>query len=259
MGKPVVIIGIGVLFAAIAGFMTLGFLKGQSGDTEVAARGTVPVVVAGDTISRGQLVEAELVKTIEWPIDSVPDGAFNSIEQVVGQLARSAIYVDDLLTQAKFLDTKAPSVLSMLIPKGRRAISIKVNEVTGISGFVAPGSRVDLLLTVAADGDLGMPSKTRIVLQDTEVLAIAQSIEQRDSRPIVVNTVTLNVSPREAETLTLASNEGSLHLVLRNDRDDATVASRGTTLEEIIGGKITTGPGVGVELIRGMERLDVRF
>ncbi len=256
MSKPVVVIGVGVLFAAIAGFMTLGFLKGQIGSSDQASVATVELVVANETISRGQVVEEGLIKLVPWPSGSVPEGAFLTREEAVGKLARSEIYADDVLTQAKFLDTKSPSVLSMLVPAGRRAISIKVNEVTGISGFVAPGSHVDLLLTVVGDNE--NPTKTRIVLQDTEVLAIAQSIEQRDSRPVVVNTVTLNVTPREAETLTLASNEGALHLVLRNDRDQERVTSFGTTIREVLGGR-TVGVAPSVELIRGVDRTEIPY
>ena len=216
----------------------------------------VSVVVAADTISRGQVVEEDSIKVVEWPADSVPEGAFVSLEHALGKLARAEIFADDVLTQAKFLDTKAPSVLSMLIPSGRRAISVKVNEVTGISGFVAPGSHVDVLLTVPAEDET--PARTRVILQDTEVLAIAQSIENRDSRPVVVNTVTLNVTPRQAEVVTLATNEGSLHLVMRNDRDDASVWSGGTSLFEVMGG-VSSRAGAAVELIIGTERTNATF
>jgi pilus assembly protein CpaB len=257
MGKPVVIIGVGVVFAAVAGFMTLSYLKNQKAEQIHVAVEKVSVVVAADTISRGQVVDQDVVKMVEWPADSVPDGAFVSLENALGKLARSEIFVDDVLTQAKFLDTKAPSVLSMLIPSGRRAISIKVNEVTGISGFVAPGSHVDILLTVPAEDE--SPARTRVILQDTEVLAIAQSIENRDSRPVIVNTVTLNVSPRQAEVVTLATNEGHLHLVLRNDRDYDKVWSGGTSIYEVMGGVTSTHIGAAVELIRGVERTNATF
>lgn len=257
MGKPVVIIGIGVVFAAVAGFMTLGYLKNQQAEPVKVEVAKISVAVAADTISRGQIVEKDHVKLVRWPADSVPEGAFTSVEAAVGKLARAEIFGNDVLTNAKFLDTKAPSVLSMLIPAGRRAISIKVNEVTGISGFVAPGSHVDVLLTVAAEDD--EPARTRVILQDTEVLAIAQSIENRDSRPVVVNTVTLNVSPRQAEVVTLATNQGSLHLVMRNDRDDRTVWSGGTSIFEVMGGETAKRVGSVVELIRGVERTHANF
>jgi pilus assembly protein CpaB len=257
MRRPVVIIGIGVVFAAVAGFMTLGFLRRQASVPEQASIETRAVVVALATIGRGEAVEPTDVKVVDWPAESAPTGSYGTIEDVIGKLARTEIYQNDPLTSAKFLETKSRSILSVFIPAGRRAMSIKVNEVTGISGFVAPGSHVDVLLSVS--GSQEEPARTRIVLEDTEVLAIAQSIEQLDSRPVVVNTVTLNVSPQEAETLTLASNEGSLHLALRNDGDEKRVYSRGTTIDQVIGLAVGTGNGPSVELIRGLERVNLTF
>jgi pilus assembly protein CpaB len=256
MGKPLIPIALGLVFAGVAAFMTLGYLKGQD-DTEVQVKTTQSVIVATSEIGRGDIVELEHLKSIEWPIDTVPEGAFFNKEQAVGQLARHRIYANDPLTQQKLLDTKSPSVLSLLIPAGHRAISIKVNEVTGISGFVAPGSHVDVLLSVSGNRE-DDPPRTRTVLQDTEVLAIAQAIEQKDNKPVVVNTVTLNVTPRDAERLTLASHEGALQLVMRNDRDSARVYSAGVALDHIIGNALP-GDGTSVELIRGVQRVNVAF
>jgi pilus assembly protein CpaB len=256
MGKPIIPIALGLIFAGVAAFMTLGYLKGQDEPKKVA-KTTQSVVVATEEIARGEIVTVEDVKTIEWPIDSVPQDAFLNTEQAVGQLARFRIYPNDLLTQNKLLDTKSPSVLSLLIPQGRRAMTIKVNEVTGIAGFIAPGSHVDVLMSVSGRKD-EEPARTRTVLQDIEVLAIAQNIEQKDNKPVVVNTVTLNVTPRDAERLTLASHEGSLQLAMRNDRDVATVYSAGVSLDHIIGTAVP-GDGRSVELIRGVQRVNVSF
>ena len=256
MGKPIIPIALGLVFAGIAAFMTLGYLRGQD-EPEDVAKTTQAVVVATSEIGRGEVVSLEHVKTIEWPIDTIPEGSFLNTEQAIGQLARHRIYPNDPLTQQKLLDSSSPSVLALLIPAGRRAISIKVNEVTGISGFIAPGSHVDVLLSVSGRKDED-PARTRTVLQDTEVLAIAQSIEQKDNKPVVVNTVTLNVTPRDAERLTLASNEGSLHMVMRNDRDATKVYSAGVALDHLIGGA-TPGDGRSVELIRGVQRVNVAF
>ena len=256
MGKPIIPIVLGLVFAGFAAFLTLGYLKGQNEPKHVA-KTTQSVVVATGEIARGEIVGAEHVKTIQWPIDSVPPDAFLNTEQAIGQLARFRIYPNDLLTQQKLLDTKSPSVLSLLIPQGRRAMSIKVNEVTGISGFIAPGSHVDVMMSVSGNKD-EEPPRTRTVLQDIEVLAIAQNIEQKDNKPIVVNTVTLNVTPRDAERLTLASHEGALQLSMRNDRDVATVYSAGVSLDHIIGNTVP-GDGHSVELIRGVQRVNVSF
>lgn len=256
MGKPIIPIALGLVFAGIAAFMTLGYLKGQD-EPENVAKTTQSVVVATSEIGRGEVVTLEQVKLIEWPIETVPEGSFLNKEQAIGQLARNRIYPNDPLTQQKLLDSNSPSVLAMLIPAGRRAISVKVNEVTGISGFIAPGSHVDVLLSVSGGKD-EEPARTRTVLQDTEVLAIAQNIEQKDNKPVVVSTVTLNVTPRDAERLTLASHEGSLQMVMRNDRDTTKVYSAGIALDHLIGTAIP-GDGTSVELIRGVQRVSVSF
>jgi pilus assembly protein CpaB len=252
MGKPLIPITLGIVFAAVAAFMTLGYLKQASTKPAAPQLETQTVVVATGPILRGETVSAEKVKVIAWPKTSAPSGAYSSLEQTVGMVARASIFENDPITESKVVDANSKSVLSMLIPDGRRAIAIKVNEVTGIAGFVAPSSRVDILVTVPEKDD--DPARTRIVLQDIEVLAIAQAVEQRENKPVVVNTVTLNVLPAEAEALTLAANEGSLQLTMRNDRDQARVYTAGISLDHLVG---TASPGNGgaqVELIRGVTR-----
>lgn len=252
MGKPLIPITLGIVFAAVAAFMTLGYLKQASTKPAAPQLETQTVVVASGPILRGEAVSADRVKVIAWPKSSVPLGAYTSIEPTIGMVARASIFENDPLTEAKVVDANSKSVLSMLIPDGRRAIAIKVNEVTGIAGFVAPSNRVDILVTVPEKND--DPARTRIVLQDIEVLAIAQAVEQRDNKPVVVNTVTLNVLPAEAEALTLAANEGSLQLTMRNDRDQARVYTAGISLDNLVGTANSGNGGAQVELIRGVSR-----
>jgi pilus assembly protein CpaB len=252
MGKPLIPITLGIVFAAVAAFMTLGYLKQASTKPAAPQLETQAVVIATGPILRGETVSAEKVKVIAWPKTSAPAGAYSSLEQTIGMVARASIFENDPITEHKVVDSDSKSVLSMLIPDGRRAIAIKVNEVTGIAGFVAPSSRIDVLVTVPEKDD--DPARTRIVLQDIEVLAVAQAVEQRENKPVVVNTVTLNVLPAEAEALTLAANEGSLQLTMRNDRDQARVYTAGISLDHLVG---TANPGNGgaqVELIRGVNR-----
>lgn len=253
MSKPLIPITLGLVFAAIAAFMTLGYLKGASTVvTEEVGIETRMVTVATSAIARGAIIEADQIKLVEWPSESVPEGAFFAAEDAIGKVARTSIYANDPVTRQKLLETNSRSALSVLIPNGRRAMSIKVNEVTGISGFVSPGSRVDVLLSLP--GNEEEVARTRTVLQDIEVLAIAQTVEQRDNRPTVVNTVTLSVRPRDAEALTLAANEGSLHLSLRNDKDSANVYSVGTSIDQLIGVKGVGPSGPKIEVLRGAER-----
>jgi len=257
MGKPLVPIVLGIVFAAIAAFMTLGYLKNASQAPVEVGMATAEVVVSTKDIERGEVLSMEHIKLVEWPQSAVPEGVYGTLEETVGQIARVPIYANDPITATKVIDSRSRSILSMLIPPGRRAMSVKVNEVTGISGFIAPGSRIDVLLSVGGHGE--EDPRTRIVLQDIEVLAIAQNVEQRDNKPTVVSTVTLNLRPREAEALTLAGNEGSLQLVLRNDKDQGRIHTTGVSLEQVIGGTSVTGSGPQVELIRGVERQMMTF
>jgi pilus assembly protein CpaB len=251
MGKPLIPITLGVVFAAVAAFMTLGYLKQASNQPAAPVFETQTVVVATTAIKRGDTVSTEAVKLVAWPKGSVPGGSFQSLDQAVGTVARTSIFENDPITTAKVVDANSKSILAMLIPDGRRAIAIKVNEVTGIAGFIAPSSRVDVLVTVPEKDE--KPARSRIVLQDVEVLAIAQAVEQRENKAVVVNTVTLNVLPNEAEAITLAANEGSLQLTLRNDKDQARVYTAGVSLDRLIGGG-PAGDGSQVELIRGVSR-----
>lgn len=257
MNQPKVIIAAGILLATIAGFMTMSHLRGLSKQEIVDGPATRRIVVAAQALKRGQAVEIDAVKLVEWPEEAVPEGSFNSIEGVVGQLARSEIFANDVLTDAKFLDTAAPSALSGLIPDGRRAITIKVNEVTGIAGFVAPGSHVDVLLSLPKEDEI--PPRTRTIVQDVEVLAIAQSIDNTSGQARVVPTVTLNVTPRQAETIALSAHEGSMHLVMRNDRDSRTEWSGGASMAQVMGTGTALGSGAVVELIRGVEKVAINF
>jgi len=257
MGKPLVPIALGIVFAAIAAFMTLGYLKNASQAPVEIGMATESVVVSTQDIDRGEVLNLEHIKVIDWPKSAVPQNVYGSIEEAVGQIARVPIYANDPITHSKVIDSGSRSILSMLIPPGRRAMSIKVNEVTGIAGFIAPGSRIDVLLSIGGHGD--DDPRTRIVLQDIEVLAIAQNVEQRDSKPTVVSTVTLNLRPRESEALTLAGNEGSLQLVLRNDKDQGRIHTTGVSLEQVMGGNSVTGAGPQVELIRGVDREMLTF
>jgi len=253
MSRPVVLIVVGLLFAGFAGFMTFSYLSGQADGVADKKIDYQEVVVAAADISRGDLIEADHVKVVDWPAHAVPENAITDSSQVVGKVARIGLIANEPITDAKLAKNKSSSLLSMLVPEGRRAISLKVNEVTGISGFVAPGSRVDVLMAVRQHDK--EPAKSKIILQGVEVLAIDQSIEQIDNKPVTVNTVTLDLTPAQAEVLTLAANEGSLHLSLRNDKDKAMVYTGGHTLPEI-----TSVYGNGrVEVIRGHDVKQVSF
>jgi len=247
MARPFVLVVAGVLFAALAGLMTFSWLDGQTGSLDAPVLQHRSVVVAAQTVGRGELVEPGHLKVVDWPAHAVPEGTYHDPGKLVGKVARVTIMANEPVTDARLSRNRSTSLLSMLVQPGRRAISVRVNEVTGISGFVAPNSRVDVLVTIGRREKL--EARSKVILQDVRVLAIDQEVEQVDNKPVTVKTVTLDVTPRQAEILALAVHEGSLYFVLRNDKDGDGVATSGKTVSEVLGG--SSGNRHTVEVIRG--------
>jgi pilus assembly protein CpaB len=192
------------------------------------------VVVATRPLGVGSTLGRDSVKLRGVPESLFPAGAFSRVEEVLDRPVISAIQADEPVVEARLAVKGSGLGLGPLIPPGMRAISVRVNDVVGVAGFVLPGMRVDVLVT-------GKPlnradTETQTVLQNITVLSAGQNI-QTDGKnlPIVAPVVTLLVSPAEAEALTLANIEGRIQLVLRNSTDRATVATRGRRLHELYG------------------------
>jgi pilus assembly protein CpaB len=227
-----------------------------------AAAPATQVVVAADDIPVGTTLAAEHLRTVAWPADAVPAGAPTRPDAVIGWVARASLVRNEPLIPEKLADPNARGVLPLVIPPGMRAASVRVNEVTGISGFVTPGSKVDIIAVVEAKGEAG-GREAFTLLEDVEVLAIAQTMDHKDTKPTLVNTVTLLVSSAQAERLTLAAAEGTLQLALRNFQDRSPGRAPGITVADLVGAPAppTAVPSVAaqVELLRGPERVVQRF
>lgn len=176
------------------------------------------VVVAKDSLGFGDRITAERVELLEWASDRIPDGAFTTIEGLVGaseddaRYALSSMEPGELILPGKITTPGQRAKLSTAITPGMRAISIRVNDVLGVAGFVLPGDRVDVMLT----RDEGNGPFVDILLQGVRVVAIDQTADDRTDQPSVVRTVTFEVTTDEAQKLTLAANIGTLSLALRN-------------------------------------------
>lgn len=234
MKRPIVFVmlaGMGALLAAIVVFSAI---KKRESEVQRAMAHTVEIVVAANDISLGTKIETGEVKLARWSRDSLPQGAFTDPQAVAGSFARSAFLANEPIVANKLFSGEAASgVMPLLIPAGMRAMSVQVDEVSDIAGFVTPHSRVDVLVAVAGTGP-GEPSFSRIVLQNIEVLAVAQEIEHAKDEPQVVKVVTLLVTPADAEKLTLASREGMLRLAMRNYGDAKIVATSGIGLTDLL-------------------------
>ncbi|MFQ5896023.1 MAG: Flp pilus assembly protein CpaB, partial [Nitrospinota bacterium] len=196
------------------------------------------VLVARKNVAEGVRLSRADLEVAEWPKASVPPGALRKVEEAIGQVAIQPLVKGEPLFPKKLsLETRPKAKgqsLVTLIPPGKRAMSIKVDEVIGVSGFVLPESRVDVLVTWEG---AGRREESRIILQNIRVLAVGQQIEVREEKPVRVSVVTLEVTPEEAERLTLASTQGKVLLALRGLRDGTTVTSRGVSKRTLIRGR----------------------
>lgn len=176
------------------------------------------VVVATVEIPFGQMIEAQQVAIVRMPKDAVPDDAFDSNEKVVGKIATFALLRGDMLRSARLAEHLGGSTLASLIAPDKRAISVRVDDVVGVGGFLLPGNRVDVLATRQSNGGSN-DAESRTILQDLRVLAVDQTAGTDKTQPVVVRAVTLEMSAKEAEVLVKAQSEGRLQLALRNPLD----------------------------------------
>jgi pilus assembly protein CpaB len=243
------------LIAAFLVFRWVGLGNSQSGPA---------VVIASNNIQPGSALDPALLKTVPWPGGVVPPESFADPQKLTGRIARQQIISGEPILESKLAPQDSRGGLSSTIQPGKRAITVRVNDVVGVAGFALPGSFVDILLS-ARDGG-GQPF-SKVVLSRVKVLAVAQETASDPNKPKVVNAVTLELTPEESEQLDLARTIGSLSLVLRNELDQADARSGGTRLSDIIGGAGSRGPqdaspagaprsAAGVEEIRGVKRAE---
>jgi len=193
-----------------------------------------PVVVAAQPLAPGAPLTAEAVKIARLPEHLFPRGGFSRVEDVVGRPVISSIQPDEPVVEARIASRGSGFGVAPMIPAGMRAMAVRVNDVAGVAGFVLPGMRVDVLVTGRPPG--ADDTITTTVLQNVLVLSAGQTTEaDARSQSIIVAVVTLLVTPTQAESLTLASSEGRIQLVLRNSGDQQLIATQGRQLRELYG------------------------
>jgi pilus assembly protein CpaB len=193
--------------------------------------GSNKIMVASTDVNLGQRLTPEMLKQIEWPADSLPRGALRDGSQLVGRVLKSSVLRDEPLSQAKLAPAGTLGGLSALIAEGKRAITVRVNDVVGVAGFALPGNFVDIIVNTQSNDS----AISKIVLERILVLAVAQEVGRDETKPRVVNAVTLEVTPTQAENLDLARSVGSLSLVLRNQVDPRPGTTEGATKGTLLG------------------------
>jgi pilus assembly protein CpaB len=198
---------------------------------------TVPVAVAAADISAGERLAVGMLKLVDWPQGSLPAGSFSQIEPLASRVARMPLARGEPVLEARLAPPGATLGLSALVAEGRRAMTVRVNDVIGVAGFALPGNYVDIL--VSTQDELQAPGErarsiSKLVLERILVLAVAQEASASDAKPRVVNAVTLEVTPQQAELLDLARSVGQLSLVLRNQVDTAPARTGGATKRSLL-------------------------
>lgn len=181
---------------------------------------TKKVVVANSDLSLGTELKPDDLKTLDWPAGAVPEGSFEDASALVGRGMIASVVRNEPILPGKLASKEAGAGLPPIIPAGKRAVSVRVNEVIGVAGYVLPGTRVDVVATHSPNGR-SEDTMSKVVLSNVEVLTAGTRLEQdnKDGKPMQVTVVTLLVTPDESERLTLSSTEGKIHLALRNPLD----------------------------------------
>ena len=234
MRRPIIFVVLAGLGAVLAAIVVFSALRNRESEVQRAMAHTVEIAVAARDIPIGTKLPPDAVKLVRWSRDDVPQGAFTDLHALAGSFAKSEFLANEPIVASElYTSEKSAGVMPLLIPAGMRAMSVPVDEVADIAGFVAPHTHVDILVAISGSGPADS-SFSRIVLQNIEVVAVAQEIEHVKDEPEVVKVVTLLVTPTDAEKLTLASREGTLRLAMRNYGDNKIITTSGIAMGQLM-------------------------
>lgn len=235
-------------FIVLAGALMFGVLAAVSvskylSSAQAYTKNLNRVAVAKEAIPLGSKIIAEQITVVQFPKESTPDGAFDSPEKLVGRVAVVNIAAREPVTESRLAPEGTAAGLSAVIPEGYRAMTVKVDDAAGISGFIMPGTLVDVVVTIDPREGSGMQDPvSKIVLQNIKVLANGQNIDKPENEREAnsVKAVTLQVTPEQAEKLALASTEGKLQLVMRNQIDQGDEQTPGINKRSLLNGEFAT-------------------
>lgn len=243
----IIVTAAALIFAGIATWAIYDYLQKPGVIPTVEMQN---IVVAVAEIPIGSTIDAAQVKTSNWPKASVPPGALLVSEQAVGRVVLERVLPGEPILEARLIPKDGvPGILTYKIPKGNRAMTVAVDQVAGVAGFITPGNKVDVVLTTTPPGAQQSISKIIPNLQNLLILAIGQIIEQqKDGKPVIVPTVTMDVTPEQAEQLAVASTQGKLQLILRRAGDVEFTRTAGATVTRVMAGIQPSEAAVGKKM-----------
>jgi pilus assembly protein CpaB len=270
-------LGGGLAISLIMGLLAGGFVFAQFKKlAQAKSMPTIQVVVSSRPIPLGTRLQSSDLRLVSWPAAEPVQGMFTSIGDCVNRAVLTSLVENEPLLAGKLAPREGGAGLATTIPDGMRAVSVSVNDVIGVAGFVVPGAMVDVLVT----GSMGSGNITRTILENVRVLAAGQKVEQdREGKPQAVPVITLLVSPEDANALTMASTQGRIQLALRNTLDSRRVDPPPVLQATLFGGGQVPPPAVAaknthshvkpvvtppveafnVEVIRGEKKEETKF
>jgi pilus assembly protein CpaB len=239
--NTIVLLLIAIAFGVIAVFFANAWLTSQSRqaalDMPLTTIQTTTIVVAAVEFTFGEELQSEKLREIPWPKSAVPDGAFGKISELTADGRRVALTPmgpNEPILKWKISGPDARASLSAIVTAGMRAVSIRVNDVVGVGGFILPGDRVDVLYTRHGRSSGTAESSTDILIQNVRVLAVNQVADQKKSEPVVATVATIEVTTLDAQKIALAQNTGSLSLTLRSAGSIDQAAAQRVVEEELV-------------------------
>lgn len=235
--KMKVIVPLAVIISSIATFAIYQYIKNVRESANKPKIAITQIVVANSDLEMGWKLRESDLKVSQWPENIIPPNSFSDLAQLTDRVIKINIYKGEPILDSKLAPLGSEGGFSSIIPQGYRALTVNVDSYTGVSGFILPNARVDVLVTVPSTSRREY-SKTKIILEDIKVLAVDQTYERKGDDPVIVQNVTLLVKPEDAEKLALACSEGKLQLSLRNTTDRTVQPTAGVRLQELISSSI---------------------
>jgi len=242
--RTIATFAVAIFLGVLAVLLIRSVLDRPTGITTASA-GVTPVVVANGPITRGQTLQPAMLRVVNFPTVSVPTGSFRTVEQVIPaggappRVAMREFVANEPLVAAKLSGPGSKANLAGVLTPGMRAVGVRVSDVAGVGGFVLPGDRVDVMVTRQVGSGTTASKVVQVLAENTRVLGVDQSSEADE--PVVAKAVTLEVTPDQAQSISLAQAVGAVTLALRQSADGAPLARRGMTVADL-GGVRAPGP-----------------
>jgi len=235
--RPFILLALAVISGGAAAYLAMQYIRERATPLMAAPPKIAKVIVAAHDLPLGAVLGERDVKAVDWAGGALPQGFIGTVPEALGRGLITPVQENEPILEAKLAQKGAGGGLPVIIDPGMRALSVAVDQVVGVAGFVTPSTRVDVLLTMPDAGS--KEPATRVIMQNVKALAAGQSIQQdKEGKAQSVPVITLLVTPEQAETLALAAGQGRIQMALRNSLDTLHVETRGTRVSALMGGPI---------------------